>query len=147
MTDDQTMCGHNPSADASVVPTPDTERIERLAEIRGRAAAAAHDGTMLVSSAGPTFILVPEYDDAIVARVVTEEDAEFVAAAWQDVPYLLDEVARLTGLLAERDATVRRVRDLADRWEHGATRWADPLPIPVEVHQLRAALDSQEPTS
>lgn len=27
--------------------------------------------------------------------------------------------------------------DLADRWEHGALRWTDPLLVPEEVHLIR----------
>ncbi|GAB2457726.1 hypothetical protein [Xylanimonas ulmi] len=44
---------------------------------------------------------------------------------------------------AERDllaATLAEVAALADRWEHGALRWADPLPVPPEVGQVRAIL-------
>ena len=52
--------------------------------------------------------------------------AELIAASRTDVPCL---VAALTAVL-----------DLADRWERGATRWADPLPVPPEVEQLRAAI-------
>ena len=29
---------------------------------------------------------------------------------------------------------------LADKWEHGALRWADPLPVPPEVGLIREAL-------
>ncbi|QTJ65002.1 hypothetical protein HYG77_04900 [Rhodococcus sp. ZPP] len=46
-------------------------------------------------------------------------------------------------LIAElRDATeaIARAHALADRWEHGALRWEDPLPVPPAVGQLRDAL-------
>ncbi|RIJ76596.1 hypothetical protein D1871_11015 [Nakamurella silvestris] len=42
--------------------------------------------------------------------------------------------------VAELEAVVARVSALADRWEHGALRWAEPLPVPPEVAQVRAAL-------
>lgn len=37
-------------------------------------------------------------------------------------------------------AGLRAVLDLADRWEHGALRWTDPLPVPAEVHLIRRAV-------
>lgn len=56
--------------------------------------------------------------------------------------------ARLSGvdvhdielLRAERAglaAVIGQINALADRWEYGATRWADPLPVPREVEQVR----------
>jgi hypothetical protein len=32
---------------------------------------------------------------------------------------------------------LRAVLDLADRWEYGALRWTNPLPVPEEVHLIR----------
>jgi hypothetical protein len=37
-------------------------------------------------------------------------------------------------------AALRAVLALADRWEHGALRWADPLPVPPYVALVRDAI-------
>ena len=56
-------------------------------------------------------------------------DAELIAAA--------PEIAEA---YLEMAAKVERVAALADKWEHGALRWADPLPVPPEVGLIREAL-------
>jgi hypothetical protein len=64
------------------------------------------------------------------------------------------EVAELTRLLAESrantgdrearlveaEAVIQAVRDFADWAEHGALRWADPLPVPEWVPRVRSLL-------
>ena len=42
------------------------------------------------------------------------------------------------------EAKVARAHALADRWEHGALRWEEPLEVPPEVGQLRDALKDGE---
>jgi len=52
------------------------------------------------------------------------------------------EVAVLRERVAELEAAVQGVSDLADAAEHGALRWADPLPVPEWVPRVRAVLKS-----
>jgi len=106
---------------------------DELDQIRQRAEDAT-DGPWFIDSieSGEHAVFVSEDSDELgwggsrVAQGVTGTNAEFIAASRTDVPCL---VAALTAVL-----------DLADRWERGATRWADPLPVPPEVEQLRAAI-------
>lgn len=51
---------------------------------------------------------------------------------------------RLAAEVKTLRAAQQRVRDLADKWEHGALRWADPLPVPPELELILAALDGAE---
>jgi hypothetical protein len=53
-------------------------------------------------------------------------DAEFVARSREDLAALLD--------------VAERVLAIADRAEHGALRWADPLPVPGWVAEIREAV-------
>lgn len=92
---------------------------DRLAAIRVRAEAAT-DGPWLQL---PPWKTVPTTRSAIISpngdiadRIETEEDAEFVAHAREDVPYLLDEVERL--------------REYIDR-----------MPYPSDMDELRADRD------
>lgn len=52
---------------------------------------------------------------------------------------LVDAEAWAAQLTDQRAAVLA----LADKAEHGATRWADPLPVPEWVHQVRLALDGR----
>ena len=60
--------------------------------------------------------------------------------------YLHDLAMRQPGTVLRDDITdnlinaLRRVLDLRDRHEHGALRWADPLPVPEWIADLDAAL-------
>lgn len=63
-------------------------------------------------------------DEAVCG--MSQEDAEFIAASRTLVPAM--------------EQALRDVLALADKWEQGATRWADPLPVPPEVEQVRAAI-------
>ncbi len=65
-------------------------------------------------------------------------DAEFIAAF--DPLQVLALITRTE----QAEAAVARVRELADKWEAGALRWEDPLPVPKEVFLLREAL--RQPT-
>jgi hypothetical protein len=65
-----------------------------------------------------------------------EKLAEIEAEHTTDHPYCGG--CPLTTLVA----ALRAVLALADKWEHGATRWADPLPVPLEVEQVRTAIES-----
>lgn len=67
--------------------------------------------------------------------------------AASDYPPITDaEKATMERLLIEGVDQVRlydaleAVLKLADKGEHGATRWADPLPVPVWVHAVRRAV-------
>ena len=46
----------------------------------------------------------------------------------------------------QAEVRLAAARALADRAEHGATRWADPLPVPEWVGALRAVLDGPPAT-
>jgi hypothetical protein len=69
-------------------------------------------------------------DDPRVYRAditrIRHPDAEFVARSREDLAALLD--------------VAERVLAIADRAEHGALRWADPLPVPGWVAEIREAV-------
>jgi anti-sigma factor RsiW len=80
--------------------------------------------------------------EPIKARV----DAAMLDGSWdepeaRDREKLLAEVERLRTELARQAEQITAVRALADKWEHGALRWANPLPVPPEVALIREALD------
>ena len=75
---------------------------------------------------------------------------DLLRAAVQDKEY----VDRLTDVLVAAQASaqaaieltdalaaIQRVRELADKAEHGALRWEDPLPVPEWVGRVRRTLD------
>lgn len=74
--------------------------------------------------------LLVAYDREEYTGCVLRCNAPLIAAA----PDLAAEVLRLR----------EGIKALADKWEYGATRWADPLPVPPEVDALRALLDGGE---
>ena len=57
-------------------------------------------------------------------------------ASYHDVEFM---TASRT-LVPAMEQALRDVLALAAKWEQGATRWADPLPVPPEVEQVRAAI-------
>jgi hypothetical protein len=65
----------------------------------------------------------------VVAMHVGKPERELIAA-----------VPEIAAAYLELAAKVERVAALADKWEHGALRWADPLPVPPEVGLIREAL-------
>jgi hypothetical protein len=78
-------------------------------------------------------------DQIRAAAAGLPDDADYV--------YLLEQLDHLT---AERDRLQKReqaVRALCEKAEHGALRWADPLPVPEWVGKVRAALDGQDPAT
>ncbi|MDV7244505.1 MULTISPECIES: hypothetical protein [Rhodococcus] len=88
---------------------------------------------------------------ALVARVreLEEKNTHIQSRQVADVAARIDSrsnamVVDLTDKLAAAEAKVARAHALADRWEHGALRWADPLPVPPAVGQLRDALKDGE---
>jgi len=91
---------------------------------------AASEGDMPIYEVSPQ---ATERADPTVYRGditgLRHPDAELMAAA--------PEIAEAYLELA---AKVERVAALADKWEHGALRWADPLPVPPEVGLIREAL-------
>lgn len=54
----------------------------------------------------------------------------------------MDKLRESEARRVELEAVIQAVRDLADKAEHGATRWADPLPVPEWVDRVRAVLTS-----
>lgn len=100
------------------------ERAERLAEARRVAA-----------------VLRPQESVSPEAEIVSRPD----------LLALDDEITRLTGLLAERDATVQRVRDLHDLYFDPKNSEPGEAIEPEDVwrfdRDLRAALDPQKDAS
>lgn len=147
-----------------------TDITERLAEIEARVA-AADDGPWRVR--GPqvdpswkwaagveSASLDPGEVDTTIAEVVDAPDAEFIAHARTDVPWLVEQVrelqaenerlqtalrrkenhrARARERVRQRDEVIERVRKLADEWERS-------YPSLMVGSFLRAALegDGQE---
>lgn len=52
-------------------------------------------------------------------------------------------VRHLCATVIAQAEIIDRVAALADKWERGALRWADPLPVPPEVGLIREALGVQ----
>ncbi|WP_032364057.1 hypothetical protein [Rhodococcoides fascians] len=78
---------------------------------------------------GPGFDFVP-----IVAQSSAAVDAAFISAARSDIPALL-------AVLRERDNTIARVRDVADRY--ASARWRDtPLSSAQQAEGMNIAADA-----
>jgi hypothetical protein len=78
-----------------------------------------------------------ESADGYVAEQLVSRYAEADAAAIVAAHNALPELLRLA---RERYALEAAVLALADKWEHGATRWENPLPVPPEVAHLRSTV-------
>jgi len=122
------------SSDALQTPKQVTLKIEaadRLTEIQQRADAAT-DGPWaahwwgIESESVDVLVIQDDYESS-------RQDFEFIAHAREDIPFLLAELARY-------QAAVRAVRQFADKHEHGALRWEDPLPVPEWIPPLRDVL-------
>lgn len=88
-----------------------------------------------------------------------EADAQFVAHARQDVPWLLAEVTRLRAALAKyvgKEPTIademaylqrclNAVYEVCDQAAAQATRWENPLPIPEWATTVRQAASGERP--
>jgi hypothetical protein len=53
-----------------------------------------------------------------------------------------DGIGHIVEYGARWGTALRAVIDEADKAEHGATRWADPLPVPEWVDTIRAAIST-----
>lgn len=128
---------------------PMTDTAARLAAIEARANAAAEEpweASSDVGGASNVVVLRPYAMYAVVrdraapdtpaGDVWLADNARFIAHARTDVPWLVEQVRR-------RDAAIAAVLRLSDEWERGATRWANPLPVPPEVELLRAAIAAE----
>ena len=101
---------------------------QKLDEIE-RVANAATEGPWFLDAGGDRGVYTerrPSSTSEDVASAFHREDEAFIADARTTVPTLV--------------AALRAVLDLTGQWEHGATRWANPLPVPVEVAQVRDAI-------
>lgn len=117
--------------------TTDTERDERLRGIQERAEAAT-EGPWEVSGVDDVVQPAPfdlhrfdTMDLAIASAHESKADAAFIAAARTDVPWLLDEVARL-------DAVVTAVREVHDEHEDSA-----PNAMIAALNEALDGVDSQ----
>lgn len=54
------------------------------------------------------------------------------------------ELADLRTELIDANRRIEAALALADKHEHGALRWADPLPVPEWIPLIRAALTTKE---
>lgn len=140
--------------------TKNTERTERLAEAR----AAATGLRRYLAEKPDEHLTPPEHDllvlDDEISRLTelherdrgllsqhSREGRLAIMGSEYEKKHFDDEVARLTALLAEQKATVRRVRDVADIAEQHFIQARESDRPAVLVSTLRAALDPQEPTS
>jgi hypothetical protein len=73
-----------------------------------------------------------------------ERAASRVAKYKQEAVIMQAEYEKQLKRADAAEARVQRVRALADEWEQGALRWAQPLPVPPEVARIRAALDGDQ---
>lgn len=97
-----------------------TDITERLAEIEARVEAATEgswrargsqvDPSWKWAAGVESTSLDPGEVDTTVAEVVDGPDAEFIAHARTDVPWLIEQVR-------QRDEAIERVRALANEWE------------------------------
>lgn len=108
-----------------------TTTADRLAEIRARAERATEGPWVQL----PPWETVPATTPSIISpngdiadRIEAEADAEFIAHAREDVPYLLDEVERLRADLSRLDesharqaATLARVRERLAEYDEGGS--------------------------
>lgn len=77
---------------------------------------------------------------SLVYSLATEEEV----GEWSSMNDIADNlIEHIGGKIQKLEQTVARVRELAGKWETGAMRWEDPLPVPREVSLIREALGIQ----